>query len=166
MDGRADAGPALLDLADVADLNTVRAALAEAFRQSRDRIDAVAYMERHELLDAVERVGRALDEHLREATSAGRVETIDQVALLTEAYGAIGLDLPRDVLDHVGAAQVRAWDLVMPAPGAGDRIDRVRRSGHRPILVVPAGAGGAVGSLRRRFTAFDDVVVARGDDVR
>ena len=88
----------------------------EAFRQARDRIDAVAYMERHELLDAVERVGRALDRHLAEAVAGRTVETIDQPALFAEAYAAVGLDLPPDVLEHVGAGQLMAWRTATLSP--------------------------------------------------
>jgi len=149
----------VVDLGDVCDLAPVRAALAEAFRQSRDRIDAVAYMERHELLDAVERVGRALDHHLAEAVAAARVETIDQAALFAEAYGAVGLDLPPDVLDHVRAAQVMAWRRAVPRPDAGEGL--ARAPGTRLVLRVPPAAAGAEEPLLEHLGlegAFDRVV--------
>ena len=137
MDGRDPTGNgSLLDLVDVADLAPVRQALTEAFHRSRDRIEAVAYMERHELLDQVERVGAALDRHLAEAVTGPGVESIDQPSLFTEAYAAIGLDLPPDVVDHVRTAQVAAWNAVTALPEAANRL-----SGGAAVRLPPAASG-------------------------
>jgi hypothetical protein len=161
MDGREHAGSVVVDVADVVDLDPVRAALAEAYRQGRDRIEAVAYMERHELLDAVERVGRALDQHLAEAVAGSGLETIDQAALFGEAYAAIGLDLPVDVVEHIRAGQVSAWRLAAPRAEAAERLAAARASGARLVLRLPVAARGAEEPLLRHLApegGFDEVV--------
>jgi hypothetical protein len=136
MVGRDPRGEVTVDLSDVADLAPVREALAEAFHRSRDRIEAVAYMERHELLDQVERVGAALDRHLEEAIAGPGVESIDQPSLFTEAYAAVGLDLPPDVVDHVRTTQVAAWKEVTALAQASERL-----AGEATIQLPPAASG-------------------------
>jgi hypothetical protein len=136
MDGRDPTGSSTVDVAELTDLAPVREALAEAFHRSRDRIEAVAYMERHELLDQVERVGAALDRHLAEAVAGPGVESIDQPSLFSEAYAAVGLDLPPDVVDHVRSAQVAAWSGFVELPEA-----EIRLSGGAAVRLPPAAAG-------------------------
>ncbi len=146
MDGRdptSDGGA--VDLADVADLAPVRQALNEAFHRSRDRIEAVAYMERHELLDQVERVGAALLGHLEEAVAGPGVESIDQPSLFTEAYGAVGLDLPADVVDHVRTTQAAAWNGVTALAEASGRLAGAA------VLRLPPAASGAEDTIRDRL---------------
>src|SRR6266542_2967381 len=84
-------------------------ALHAAYEQIRARIEAVAYMEVHELLDLVERVAGGVDRLVAESYEQGRMEELDQAALFREALAAIGFDLPDDVIDHIVALDHSAY---------------------------------------------------------
>jgi putative hydrolase of the HAD superfamily len=83
------------------DFHRTQEALLAAYEQIRARIEAVAYMEVPELLDLVERVAGGVDRLVEESYRERRMEELDQASLFREALGAIGFDLPNDVIEHV-----------------------------------------------------------------
>jgi putative hydrolase of the HAD superfamily len=91
------------------DFHRTQEALLAAYQAIRDRIDAVAYMEVPEILDLVERVAGGVDQLVTQSYEEHRMEELDQAVLFREALGAIGFDLPDDVIDHVVALDHSAY---------------------------------------------------------
>jgi putative hydrolase of the HAD superfamily len=66
-------------------------------------------MEVPEILDLVERVAGGVDQLVTQSYEEHRMEELDQAVLFREALGAIGFDLPDDVIDHVVALDHSAY---------------------------------------------------------
>src|SRR5438128_9487521 len=96
------------------DFHRTEEALRAAYEQIRARIEAVAFMEVHELLDLIERVAGGVDRLVTESYEEGRLEELDQAALFREALSAIGFDLPVDVIDHIVARDDPAYANAIP----------------------------------------------------
>lgn len=118
------------------DFRRTQEALHEAYEQIRARIEAVAYLEVHELLDLVERVAGGVDRLVAESYEQRRMEELDQVTLFKEALGAIGFDLPPDVVDHIVALDHSAYSKSLAVePEVLATLDRLRGDGKRLGLV-------------------------------
>jgi HAD superfamily hydrolase (TIGR01509 family) len=118
------------------DFRRTQEALHEAYGQIRARIEAVAFMEVHELLDLVERVAGGVDRLVAESYEQRRMEELDQVVLFKEALGAIGFDLPPDVIDHIVALDHSAYSNSLAVePEVLATLDRLRADGKRLGLV-------------------------------
>jgi HAD superfamily hydrolase (TIGR01662 family) len=118
------------------DFRRTQEALHEAYAQIRGRIEAVAFMEVHELLDLVERVAGGVDRLVAQSYEQRRMEELDQAALFKEALGAIGFDLPADVVDHIVALDHSAYSKSLAVePEVLDTLDRLRADGKRLGLV-------------------------------
>jgi HAD superfamily hydrolase (TIGR01509 family) len=112
------------------DFRRTQEALHEAYEQIRARIEAVAFMEVHELLDLVERVAGGVDRLVAESYEQRRMEELDQVALFKEALGAIGFDLPADVIDHIVALDHSAYSKSLAVePEVLETLDHLRKDG-------------------------------------
>jgi putative hydrolase of the HAD superfamily len=83
------------------DFQRTEEALREAYEQIRARIEAVAYMEVHELLDLVERVAGGVDRLVEASYVERRMEELDIAELFRESLAGIGFVLPDDVLQHI-----------------------------------------------------------------
>ncbi len=83
------------------DFHRTEEALRDAYEQIRARIEAVAYMEVPELLDLIERVAGAVDDFVAESYRERRMEELDLLGLFRESLGAVGFDLPDDIIDHI-----------------------------------------------------------------
>jgi putative hydrolase of the HAD superfamily len=83
------------------DFHRTEEALRQAYEQIRARIEAVAYMEVPELLDLIERVAGAVDDLVAESYRERRMEELELPRLFRESLGAVGFDLPDDVIDHI-----------------------------------------------------------------
>ncbi len=139
MTGRAG-GPIRAILFDyghtLVDFRRTEEALLEAYRQIRDRVEAVAYMEVPELLDLVERVTGGVNRVIDESYAARRLEELDQAVLLRESFAAIGFDLPDDVLDHVVALDHSAYsNSIVPEQATLDVLRDLDQAGYRIGLV-------------------------------
>jgi putative hydrolase of the HAD superfamily len=118
------------------DFRRTEEALLEAYRQIRDRIEAVAYMEMHELLDLVERVTGGVDRMIEASYAERRLEELDQATLLRESFAAIGFDLPDDVLAHVVALDHSAYSKSITAePETLATLAAMKDAGYRMGLV-------------------------------
>jgi putative hydrolase of the HAD superfamily len=118
------------------DFRRTQEALHDAYGQIRARIEAVAYMEVPELLDLVDRVAGGVDSQVTESYQQRRMEELDQATLFTEALGAIGFDLPKDVIDHIVALDHLAYsNSITVEPDVLDTLDRLRAAGMRMGLV-------------------------------
>ena len=85
----------------LADFRRTQEALRAAYEQIRARIEAVAYMEVHELLDLIDRVAGGVDRMVAESYEQRRMEELDHAQLFRETLATIGFDLPDDVIAHV-----------------------------------------------------------------
>src|SRR6266480_1633443 len=83
------------------DFHRTEEALRAAYEQIRARIEAVAFMEVHELLDLIERVAGGVDRLVEESYAERRMEVLNIADLFREALGGIGDRL----LDDVGVAR-------------------------------------------------------------
>ncbi len=118
------------------DFHRTEEALLAAYQQIRDRVEAVAYMEVPELLDLVERVTGGVDRMIVDSYEAGRLEELDQAALLRESFAAIGFDLPDDVLEHVVALDHSAYsNSISPEKEALEALSDLAGAGYRLGLV-------------------------------
>jgi putative hydrolase of the HAD superfamily len=119
------------------DFRRTEEALHDAYRQIRDRIDAVAYMEVPELLDLVERVAGSIDRQVEESYRQRRMEELDQVRMIRGSLASVGFDLPSDVVDHIVALDHSAYSNSIPAvePEVLDTLERLRAAGYRIGLV-------------------------------
>jgi len=118
------------------DFRRTEEALHEAYEQIRARIEAVAFMEVHELLDLVERVAGGVDRLVAESYEQRRMEELDQVALFKEALGAIGFDLPKDVVAHIVVLDHSAYsNSIAVEPDVLETLDHLRTEGRRLGLV-------------------------------
>jgi putative hydrolase of the HAD superfamily len=118
------------------DFHRTQEALRDAYEQIRGRIEAVAYMEVPELLDLVERVAGGVDRLVEESYRQGRLEELDQAELLGQAFGAIGFDLPRDVLEHVVVLDHSAYsNSITVTPEVLETLGRLTAEGYRMGLV-------------------------------
>jgi putative hydrolase of the HAD superfamily len=118
------------------DFRRTQEALHEAYEEIRGRIEAVAYMEVHDLLDLVERVAGGVDRLVTQSYEEGRMEELDQAALFREALGAIGFDLPDDVIQHIVALDHTAYSKSLTVgPEVLAILDRLRADGYRLGLV-------------------------------
>ena len=127
------------------DFQRTEEALHEAYEQIRARIEAVAYMEVHELLDLVERVAGGVDRLVEASYVERRMEELDIAELFRESLAGIGFVLPDDVLQHIVVLDHSAYSNSMhvddetldtlrelrgarPAPGHRVEHDAARRS--------------------------------------
>ena len=118
------------------DFRRTEEALHEAYRHIRDRVEAVAYMEVPELLDLVERVTGGVDRQIEESYAQGRLEELDHATLLRESFGAIGFELPDDVLEHVVALDHSAYSNSITAePETMRTLAALKDAGYRMGLV-------------------------------
>jgi putative hydrolase of the HAD superfamily len=118
------------------DFHRTQEALWSAYEQIRGRIEAAAYMEVPELLDLVERVAGGVDRLVEESYRQGRLEEVDQAELLSQALGAIGFDLPPDVLEHVVVLDHSAYsNSIEVTPEVLETLDRLKGEGYRMGLV-------------------------------
>ena len=118
------------------DFRRTQEALHEAYEQIRGRIEAVAYMEVHDLLDLVERVAGGVDRLVTQSYEERRMEELDQAALFREALGAIGFDLPDDVIRHIVELDHTAYSKSLAVdPEVLAILDRLRADGYRLGLV-------------------------------
>jgi putative hydrolase of the HAD superfamily len=118
------------------DFRRTQEALHEAYEQIRARIEAVAYMEVPELLDLVERVAGGVDRLVTQSYEERRMEELDQAALFREALGAIGFDLPDDVIHHIVALDHTAYSNSLAVdPEVLETLDALRAEGYRLGLV-------------------------------
>ena len=118
------------------DFRRTQEALHAAYQQIRDRIEAVAYMEVPELLDLVERVAGGVDGLVEASYREGRLQELDQAALLRESLAGIGFDLPDDVIEHIVLLDHSAYSNSLTVePEVLDTLERLRREGYRMGLV-------------------------------
>jgi HAD superfamily hydrolase (TIGR01662 family) len=118
------------------DFQRTQEALHEAYRQIRDRVEAVAYMEVPELLDLVERVAGGVDSLVAESYEQHRMEEVDQAELFRQAFSGIGFDLPDDVLEHIVALDHSAYsNSITVDPQVLATLEHLRESGYRMGLV-------------------------------
>jgi putative hydrolase of the HAD superfamily len=83
------------------DFHRTEEALREAYEQIRARIEAVAYMEVHELLDLIERVAGGVDRQVQASYAERRMEELDIAELFRRSLAEVGFALPDDVLEHI-----------------------------------------------------------------
>jgi putative hydrolase of the HAD superfamily len=91
-----DFGHTLVDFARTED------ALRDAYSLIRDRLASwVEDRAPPEVDELVERIAGAVDEMVGRSYMERRLEELDQVALFAEAFGALGYELPRELLHEV-----------------------------------------------------------------
>jgi putative hydrolase of the HAD superfamily len=118
------------------DFHRTQEALHAAYEQIRARIEAVAYMEVHELLDLVDRVAGGVDGLVSQSYEEGRMEELDQAELFREALSGIGFDLPDDVIEHIVALDHSAYsNSITVDPEVLAILERLRDAGYRMGLV-------------------------------
>ena len=118
------------------DFRRTEEALHAAYEQIRGRIEAAAYMEVPELLDLVDRVSGAVDRLIEQSYQERRLEEIDLAATFRETLGAIGFDLPEDVLAHVVELDHSAYSNSIDAdPDVLAVLRDLRSDGYRMGLV-------------------------------
>jgi len=118
------------------DFQRTQEALHAAYQQIRDRIEAVAFMEVPELLDLVERVSGGADRLVEQSYREGRLEEVNQAALLREALAGIGFDLPDDVIDHIVILDHSAYsNSITVEPDVLATLQSMRSDGCRMGLV-------------------------------
>jgi putative hydrolase of the HAD superfamily len=83
------------------DFHRTEEALREAYEQIRARIEAVAYMEVHELLDLIERVAGGVDRQVEASYAERRMEELDIAELFRRSLAEVGFVLPDDTLQHI-----------------------------------------------------------------
>ena len=97
------------------DFRRTEEALREAYEQIRARIEAVAYMEVHELLDLIERVAGGVDRLVEASYAERRMEELDIAELFRQSLDAIGFRLPDDTLEHIILLDHSAYSNSMSA---------------------------------------------------
>jgi putative hydrolase of the HAD superfamily len=97
------------------DFRRTEEALREAYEQIRARIEAVAYMEVHELLDLIERVAGGVDRLVEASYAELRMEELDIAELFRQSLEAIGFRLPDDTLEHIILLDHSAYSNSMSA---------------------------------------------------
>jgi HAD superfamily hydrolase (TIGR01662 family) len=118
------------------DFHRTQEALHAAYQQIRDRIEAVAFMEVPELLDLVERVAGGVDRLVEQSYREGRLEEVNQAALLREALAGIGFDLPDDVIDHIVVLDHSAYsNSITVEPEVLSTLQTLKAEGYRMGLV-------------------------------
>ncbi len=118
------------------DFRRTEEALLEAYRRIRERVEAVAYMQVHELLDLVERVTGSVDRMIEDSYAQGRLEELDQATLLRESFAGIGFDLPPDVIDHIVALDHSAYSNSITVERATiQTLQTLKDAGYRMGLV-------------------------------
>jgi putative hydrolase of the HAD superfamily len=118
------------------DFRRTEEALHEAYDQIRARIEAVAYMQVHELLDLVERVAGGIDAVVRTSYEEGRMEEVDLVSTFRKTLAGIGFDLPGDVIDHIVALDHSAYsNSITVEPDVLEILGGLRERGYRLGLV-------------------------------
>src|SRR5438132_11092303 len=118
------------------DFHRTEEALRAAYEQIRARIEAVAFMEVHELLDLIERVAGGVDRQVEASYAERRMEELDIAELFREALGGIGFRLPDDVLEHIVVLDHSAYSNSMTAdPQPLDVLRDLRASGLRLGIV-------------------------------
>jgi len=118
------------------DFHRTQEALHAAYQQIRDRIEAVAFMEVPELLDLVERVAGGVDRLVEQSYREGRLEEVNQAALLREALAGIGFDLPDDVIEHIVLLDHSAYsNSITVEPAVMATLRTLENEGHRMGLV-------------------------------
>ena len=118
------------------DFRRTQEALHDAYQQIRDRIEAVAFMEVPELLDLVERVAGGVDRLVEQSYREGRLEEVNQAALLREALAGIGFDLPDDVIDHIVVLDHSAYSKsITVEPDVLATLEELKGAGYRMGLV-------------------------------
>jgi putative hydrolase of the HAD superfamily len=118
------------------DFHRTQEALQEAYEQIRARIEAVAYMEVPELLDLIERVAGGVDQIVVRSYEEGRMEELDPPEVFREALGAIGFDLPDDVIEHIVALDHSAYSKsIVVEPETLATLEELRTRGYRMGLV-------------------------------
>jgi HAD superfamily hydrolase (TIGR01662 family) len=96
----------------------------------------VAYMEVPELLDLIERVSGGVDSLVEQSYEERRLEELDQPALFRESFGAIGFDLPDDVIAHIVHLDHEAYsNSIVVEPDVLATLEDLRRNGYRMGLV-------------------------------
>lgn len=118
------------------DFTRTEEALHRAYERIRERIEAVVYMERHELLDLAERVTGGVDRMIEDSYREGRLEELDQATLLFESFATIGFDLPPDVMEHIVALDHSAYSNSITVDAEVLRVlSSLRDAGYRMGLV-------------------------------
>jgi len=118
------------------DFRRTEEALREAYEQIRARIEAVAYMEVPEILDLIERVAGGVDRLAEESYRERRLEELDLVDGFRQALGAVGFDLPGDVIDHIVALDHSAYSRSITVEGdVLEALRALRDRGYRMGLV-------------------------------
>jgi putative hydrolase of the HAD superfamily len=97
------------------DFHRTEEALREAYEQIRARIEAVAYMEVHELLDLIERVAGGVDGLVEASYLEHRMEELDIAELFRQSLAGIGFELPEDTLEHIIVLDHSAYSNSMHA---------------------------------------------------
>jgi HAD superfamily hydrolase (TIGR01509 family) len=118
------------------DFHRTEEALRAAYEQIRARIEAVAFMEVHELLDLIERVAGGVDRQVEASYAERRMEELDIAELFRVALGGIGFRLPDDVVEHIVVLDHSAYSNSMTAdPQTLDVLRDLRASGLRLGIV-------------------------------
>lgn len=118
------------------DFRRTQEALHAAYEQIRQRVEAVAYMEVPELLDLIERVSGGVDSLVAQSYEERRLEELDQAALFRESFGAIGFDLPGDVIAHIVHLDHEAYsNSIVVEPDVLVTLGDLRKKGYRMGLV-------------------------------
>jgi len=118
------------------DFQRTQEALHAAYQQIRDRIEAVAFMEVPEILDLVERVAGGVDRLVEQSYREGRLEEVNQAALLREALAGIGFDLPDDVIDHIVVLDHSAYsNSITVESEVASTLQSLKAEGYRTGLV-------------------------------
>lgn len=118
------------------DFRRTQEALLEAYRQIRDRVEAVAYIEVPELLDLAERVAGGIDKLVAESYKARRMEELNQADLMRQSFASVGFDLPDDVIEHIVHLDHSAWsNSIDLEPDMRAIVEGLKADGYRIGLV-------------------------------
>jgi putative hydrolase of the HAD superfamily len=84
----------------------------------------------------VERVAGGVDRLVEQSYREGRLEEVNQAALLREALAGIGFDLPDDVIDHIVVLDHSAYsNSITLEPEVRSTLQTLKAEGHRMGLV-------------------------------
>jgi putative hydrolase of the HAD superfamily len=118
------------------DFRRTEEALREAYQHIRDRIEATAYMQVHELLDLIERVAGGVDRMVAQSYEEHRMEELDLPTVFRETLAGVGFNLPEDTIAHIVELDHSAYsNSITVEPEVLQTVAALRASGYRIGLV-------------------------------
>lgn len=113
------------------DFRRVPAALFAAYREIRDRLVAEAHHELPETEDLARRITDAMDALVRRSYEEGRIQELDVVELVTEAFAGIGVHLAPALARELAILDHRAFSGSIAV--AGSTIDTLQHLQDRGV---------------------------------